>query len=48
MASFQQQYSTLWNQLFAAAVLAAVIPLALIFPMQRFYVQGLPGSGIKG
>jgi ABC-type glycerol-3-phosphate transport system permease component len=48
MASFQQQYSTLWNQLFAAAVITAAIPLVLLFPLQRFYVQGLAGSGIKG
>jgi multiple sugar transport system permease protein/putative chitobiose transport system permease protein len=48
MAAFQQQYQTLWSQLFAASVVTAAIPILLIFPLQRFYVQGLAGAGIKG
>ncbi len=48
MAAFQQQYGTIWNQLFAVAVVTAVIPIALLLPLQRFYVQGLARTGIKG
>ena len=48
MAAFQQQYQTFWNQLFAVAVITALIPIALLLPLQRFYVQGLSSAGIKG
>jgi ABC-type glycerol-3-phosphate transport system permease component len=48
MAAFQQQYGTIWNQLFAVAAITALIPIALLLPLQRYYVQGLSGAGIKG
>lgn len=48
MAAFQQQYGTIWNQLFAVAVVTALIPIALLLPLQRYYVQGLAGAGLKG
>ncbi len=48
MAAFQQQYQTIWNQLFAVSVITALIPIALLMPLQRYYVQGLAGAGIKG
>jgi len=48
MAAFQQQYQTFWNQLFAVAVVTALIPIALLLPLQRYYVQGLASAGIKG
>jgi multiple sugar transport system permease protein/putative chitobiose transport system permease protein len=48
MAAFQQQYQTFWNQLFAVAVVTALIPIALLLPLQRYYVQGLSSAGIKG
>lgn len=48
MAAFQQQYQTIWNELFAVSVITALIPIALLLPLQRYYVQGLAGAGIKG
>lgn len=48
MASFQQQYQTIWNQLFAVSVVTALIPIILLLPLQRYYVRGLAGAGIKG
>ena len=48
MASFQEQYSTSWNELFGVAVITAFIPILLLLPLQKYYVQGLAGSGIKG
>lgn len=48
MASFQEQYTTAWNELFGVAVITALIPIVLLLPLQRFYVQGLAGSGLKG
>ena len=48
MAAFQQQYGTISNQLFAVAVDHRADLIALLLPLQRYYVQGLAGAGIKG
>lgn len=47
LSDFQQQYQTLWNELFAASLVAAVIPLLLLLPLQRYYVQSVVGTGLK-
>ena len=47
LAGFQERYVTLWNELFAAAIVAAVIPLVILLPLQRFYVQGVTAAATK-
>ena len=47
LSDFQLQYQTLWNELFAASLVAAAIPLLLLLPFQRYYVQSVAGTGIK-
>jgi ABC-type glycerol-3-phosphate transport system permease component len=47
LAGFELRYQTLWNELFAAATLAALIPLLILLPLQRFYVQGVTAGGFK-
>ncbi|HEX7714933.1 MAG TPA: carbohydrate ABC transporter permease [Bacillota bacterium] len=47
IANFFTQYQTLWNLLFAAVVIAAIIPIVLLLPLQRYYVQAITQSGIK-
>jgi len=41
------QYSTFWNQLLAGSVLAAIVPIILLLPFQRYYIQGIMTSGMK-
>ena len=48
LAGFEQRYATLWNELFAASNVATLIPLLILFPLQRFYIQGVTASGFKG
>ncbi len=48
LAGFETQYGTLWNELFAASVVASLIPLLILLPLQRYYVQGVVGAAIKG
>jgi multiple sugar transport system permease protein len=48
LAGFQQRYTTLWNELFAASSIATLIPLVILLPLQRFYIQGVTASGFKG
>ena len=48
LAGFEQRYATLWNELFAASNVATLIPLLVLLPLQRFYIQGVTASGFKG
>lgn len=47
MAESNTQQATLWNELFAQTVVAFIIPVLLIVPLQRYFVRGLVGTGIK-
>ena len=38
---------TIWNELMAGAILAAIVPILLIFPFQRYYVRSIASTGIK-
>ncbi|MBF0277728.1 MAG: carbohydrate ABC transporter permease [SAR324 cluster bacterium] len=40
-------YNVQWNELLAGATLAAAIPILLILPFQKYYIEGVSGS-IKG
>lgn len=37
-----------WNYLLAAGVITAIIPIILIFPLQKFFIKGVSTSGLKG
>ena len=41
------QYRVLWNELLAGAMLAALIPILLVLPFQKYYISGLAGTGSK-
>jgi ABC-type glycerol-3-phosphate transport system permease component len=41
------EHQTVWNALFAGSIIAALIPIMLVLPFQRYYIQGIVGSGIK-
>ncbi len=43
-----RQQLTYWDMLFAGSTIAAVVPLLLVLPLQRYYVSSIMGSGIKG
>jgi multiple sugar transport system permease protein len=47
LAGFQERYTTLWNELFAASNVATLIPLFVLLPLQRFYIQGVTAAGFK-
>jgi len=42
------EYTVIWNYLLAAGVITAIIPIILIFPLQKFFVKGVSTSGLKG
>jgi multiple sugar transport system permease protein len=41
------EYQTLWNELLAGSMLAAIVPILLLLPFQRYYVSAITSSGIK-
>lgn len=43
-----EEHQTLWNVLMAGSILAAMVPILLVLPFQRYYVSGLVGSGLRG
>lgn len=42
------QQTNYWDRLFAATTIAALVPLLLVIPLQRYYVSSIVNSGIKG
>jgi multiple sugar transport system permease protein/putative chitobiose transport system permease protein len=47
IAMFVGQFQTYWNRLLAGANLAAIVPILLLLPFQRYYIQAITSSGIK-
>lgn len=41
-----QEYQTAWNQLLAGSMLASIIPILLLLPFQRYFVNAIVG-GVK-
>ena len=45
--SLLSQYGTEWNLLAASAFLLMIVPLAVFFSLQRYFVQGLLAGSVK-
>ena len=45
--SFRTQYTKEWNNIFAATIIAFLIPILIILPLQKFYVEGITSTGSK-
>jgi multiple sugar transport system permease protein len=41
------QFQTQWNQLLAGANVAAIVPILLLLPFQRYYIRAITSSGMK-
>lgn len=48
LSDFKTEYETFWSYIFAASSIALILPLTLFFPFQKYYVQGITSSGVKG
>ncbi len=48
LSSFKMERVTLWSCLYAGSIVSAFIPLFLFLPFQKYYVQGIVSSGVKG
>lgn len=47
LSDFITEYATYWNEMFAASILSLLIPILILLPMQRYYVQGIAHTGAK-
>ncbi|MEC0235944.1 carbohydrate ABC transporter permease [Paenibacillus kribbensis] len=47
LSDFVTEYATYWNEMFAAVILSILIPVVLLLPLQRYYVQGIANTGSK-
>lgn len=48
LRAFQGEYGTEWNLLMAASLVVMLPPLLLFFVAQRYFIQGVVFTGIKG
>ncbi len=44
----REEYRVFWNRIAAAGFVIALIPLLVIYPMQKYFIRGVTMSGIKG
>ncbi len=42
-----QQVQTLVNEMFAGSLIAAIVPILVILPLQQYYVRSIAATGIK-
>ena len=47
LSDFQTEHATIWNDMFAASIVAFMIPVAIIIPLQKYFVQGIAHTGAK-
>ncbi|GHV14026.1 sugar ABC transporter permease [Spirochaetia bacterium] len=48
LGTFRGEHFTLWACVYAGTIISALIPLSLFLPFQKYFVQGITSSGIKG
>lgn len=48
LSDFKQEHSTNWSAMYAATCISAILPILLYLPFQKYYVEGMTASGIKG
>ena len=47
ISEFTLEFTVLWNIIFAATVVAILIPACILLPLQKYYIKGAAASGLK-
>lgn len=47
IAYLSLEHHALWNEQFAAAAIAMIIPLLLLLKLQSYFIKGISGTGLK-
>ena len=45
---FKDENATFWSYIYAASSISAIVPVLVFLPLQKYFVQGVASSGIKG
>lgn len=48
LAYFKDEHETFWSFIYAASSISALVPVLLFLPLQKYFVQGVTSSGLKG
>ena len=48
IADLSQDNEIFWNQIFAACSISILVPIAIVLPLQKYYIMGISSSGVKG
>jgi ABC-type glycerol-3-phosphate transport system permease component len=48
LSDFRTENWTLWGCIYAGTIVSALIPVLLFLPFQKYFVQGIISSGVKG
>lgn len=48
LAYFKDEHETFWSYIYAASAISALVPVMLFLPLQKYFVQGVTSSGLKG
>lgn len=48
LATLKMEDQTLWSCMYAGSILSILIPVALFLPLQKYFVEGVTSSGVKG
>lgn len=48
LATLKMENETLWSCIYGGSVISAIIPLMMFLPFQKYFVEGITSSGVKG
>lgn len=48
LAYFKDENETFWSYIYAASSISAIVPVMMFLPLQKYFVQGITSSGVKG
>lgn len=47
ISGFTLEFTVLWSVIFAATIIAIIIPVLVLIPLQKYYIKGAAASGLK-
>lgn len=48
LAYFEDENQVFFSYIFAASAISALVPVCIFLPLQKYFVQGITSSGVKG
>lgn len=48
LAYFEDENQVYFSYIFAASAISAIVPVLIFLPLQKYFVQGITSSGVKG